>query len=164
MSNFWKWLAKLVLKFLQPSLILISPNVSSGSIRDNDTQDKTIHPTTKLNQSPGSKTNTDSDKQIFCDQNIPTLKAVSLLPVNQSIVCQNCMIQASPMARPNVPPSVRRTASYHQQRGRKEIKKQSLQRSGTILIQGPPAAHAINVKVQQFENNLHSKFLAFSVR
>ena len=73
------------------------------------------------------------DGQVLSDQNY--LAAVSLMSVNQGTVCQKCLNPRDQVmiSRP-VTASVRRTVSYHQpSRGRREMKKQPVQRSGTSI-------------------------------
>jgi len=76
-----------------------------------------------------------SDGQVLSDQNY--LAAVSLMSVNQGTVCQKCLNPRDQVmiSRPVIA-SVRRTVSYHQpSRGRREMKKQPVQRSGTSIGQ-----------------------------
>jgi len=90
---------------------------------------------------PPPRTNTASDKQLHCDSRQSSLSTAPHTPLkqnlstNNSFICQNCIN--------NSKVSVKRSVSYHE-RGRKEAKKQSLHRSGTVIVSNKPPPSSIS--------------------
>ena len=85
---------------------------------DNNDPDKNIQ-STKVNPASSQHTNLDSDKQYFGDKSGPLN--------HTSYICQNCN------SSKNIKPNIKRSVSYNH-RGRKESKKQVLQRRETLLV------------------------------
>ena len=90
---------------------------------------------------PPPRTNIASDKQLYCDSRQSSLSTAPHTPLkqnlstNNSFICQNCIN--------NSKVSVKRSVSYHE-RGRKEAKKQSLHRSGTVIVSNKPPPSSIS--------------------
>jgi len=106
---------------------MVTTSKKKLGLSDNKTGDRNIQ--TKPGPVPPPRTNMASDKQLYCDTSrhsslsVPPLKQ-NPAP-NSSFICQNCTN--------NSKVSVKRSVSYHE-RGRKEAKKQSLHRSGTVIV------------------------------